>query len=293
MNNYLIKIRLVCFWTTPEQVCKDWSKMSQDGKGRWNNIQIVPEESGSDYTAIINYPNCAVNVPKDNIILYHMEPLNFTQRLGELADPPLKVFKSLQIHKYTHNNIEWHISSSYQDLINNKVDLTKKFNNEISAVLSSQYSNIGHQLRIKFAKYMEDNGLIIHHFGKGGNPFNFKNHFGELPYMHKDSAQFPYKYTFNAENNSEKNYFTEKIIDAILSETLCFYWGCPNISDWIDPRAYIILDFNNFEDSLRIVKDAIENNEWEKRLNFIKEAKVKILNELQFFPTLEKIVNSH
>ena len=40
-----------------------------------------------------------------------------------------------------------------------------------------------------------------------------------------------YKYVFSCENNSEKNYATEKIWEPILFECLCFYWGCPNLEE--------------------------------------------------------------
>ena len=77
-----------------------------------------------------------------------------------------------------------------------------------------------------------------------------------------------------------------------MSEWLCFYYGCPNIDDFIHPQSYINIDLEDFEGSLEVIKSAIENNEWEKRLLYIRESKDKILNELQMFPVLEKVLNS-
>ena len=56
----------------------------------------------------------------------------------------------------------------------------------------------------------------------------------------------PYRYTIAVENSAHDNYFTEKIIDALLSECLPFYWGCPNFATHIDPRAFITLPLNDF-----------------------------------------------
>jgi ribosomal protein L23 len=39
-----------------------------------------------------------------------------------------------------------------------------------------------------------------------------------------------------------------------------------------------------------LIKKAIEEDWWSQRISYIKEAKQKILNELQFFPRLEKII---
>jgi hypothetical protein len=92
------------------------------------------------------------------------------------------------------------------------------------------------------------------------------------------------------ENFSIKNYYTEKLIDGILSETLVFYSGCYNIKDFIDERAFVYLELSNFENDYEIVKSAIMNDLWSERIEYIRAAKKKILNELQFFPRLEKIV---
>jgi hypothetical protein len=92
------------------------------------------------------------------------------------------------------------------------------------------------------------------------------------------------------ENNAESNFITEKIWEPIICETLVFYWGCPNISEYINPLAFVQLDMDDFIGSLEIIKNAIKNNLWEKRLPFIKEEKRKILDYYNWFPTLERII---
>ena len=103
---------------------------------------------------------------------------------------------------------------------------------------------------------------------------------------------FPYKYVFNVENNSIKNYYTEKLVDGILAECLVFYSGCYNVKEYIDEKAFVYLQLDDFEKDYKIVQDAIQNNLWEERLPYIRKAKQKILNYLQFFPRLERIINN-
>ena len=126
----------------------------------------------------------------------------------------------------------------------------------------------------------------------GNNKWNYKNYKGSLHYHEKDNALFPYKYTFNVENNSIRNYCTEKVIDAILSECLIFYSGCYNLKDYIDEKAFVYLELNNFEHDYNIIKNAIENNLWEKRLPHIRKEKKRILEYYQFFPRIERILNN-
>ena len=140
-------------------------------------------------------------------------------------------------------------------------------------------------------KFLETKDIKIDVFGNG-NKSNWNNHKGTLPYHCKDNGLFPYKYTFNAENNSINNYYTEKIIDAILSECLIFYNGCPNIKEFLDERVFVWLDLEDFEKDYQIIKKAIEGDLWSERIEFIRKEKNRILDELQFFPRLEKIIYS-
>ncbi len=138
-------------------------------------------------------------------------------------------------------------------------------------------------------KFVENKGCLdVHVYGQ--NKFLWKNYKGSLPPHKKDDSLFPYKYSFNVENFSIKNYYTEKLIDGILAETLVFYSGCYNIKDYIDERAFVYLELSNFEHDYEIIKSAIMNDLWSERIEYIREAKKKILNDLQFFPRLQKII---
>jgi len=93
------------------------------------------------------------------------------------------------------------------------------------------------------------------------------------------------------ENNYEENFITEKIWEPIICETLVFYYGAPNVKDYIDERAYVQLDMNDFEKSYQIIKTAIEEDWWSQRIDIIRKEKIKIMYELGFFPVIEKIIN--
>ena len=280
--NKSYKVMLTCNWCDSKSLCDTWNKMSQ-GNYTWNNIQIVWEEP-CDYYVVINKPYGDFSPPMEKCIIFHQEPYMSEEHWGKWVSPENAFF--LGSHKLAYNNNEWHIGKSYKELLEIKIE--KTFQSEISTVLSDKYIDTGHIHRIDFVKFLERKNVPIHVYG--GNKFNWKDYKGTLPYHKKDEGLFPYKYTFNAENNSIENYYTEKIIDAILSECLIFYWGCSNISNYIDERAYVKLNMDNFEESLEIINKAIEEDWWSKRIEYIRNAKLKILNELQLFPRLEKII---
>jgi hypothetical protein len=143
----------------------------------------------------------------------------------------------------------------------------------------------------EFIKYMDKEGFdYIDVYGKD-NYHKFTSYKGPLLNDDKVNGFKKYKYYFMAENNSEHNYATEKIWEPILCESLCFYWGCPNLESYIDSQAFVRLDLTNKEESLRTIVTAIKEDWWTQRIHCIRREKQKILTELGFFPTLQKIID--
>lgn len=282
-----IRVKLVCNWTTSEHLAQLWNKMSQ-GNFRWNNIVLVWTDP-VDYYVVINMPNETEGkgIDKKKTILFQMEPHmeQFPSIWKEWSQPPVEdFFHVCRPDQREYNNGEWHLSLTYNQLVNS----TFKKDKVLSTVLSGKYSNPGQVLRVDFVKFLEKVGIQIDVYGD--NRWDYKDYKGSLPYHQKDQALLPYKYTFNCENHEIPFYYTEKLIDGILSECLTFYWGCPNIRELIDPRAYVQLSLGNFEQDAKTIETAIKEDWHSQRLPFIREAKKKILNELQFFPKLEEIL---
>ena len=153
-------------------------------------------------------------------------------------------------------------------------------------ILSDKLHDEGHNKRVDFLKYIDslciDN---IHVYGRK-NYHNLKSYVGETD---NKIELVKYKYCFSCENNSEKNYATEKIWEPILFECLCFYWGCPNLEEHIDSQAFVRLPLDNFDECIFIIKKAIDEDWWSQRIDIIRKEKQKILTELGFFPRLNKI----
>jgi hypothetical protein len=135
---------------------------------------------------------------------------------------------------------------------------------------------------------VEAKGSVKLHIYNEDNQHDFKSYQGTArPSIDKEKGLVPYKYYFMCENNVESNFITEKLWEPILCEALCFYWGCPNVADHVDPMAYVQLNMDDFEASYNIMNAAIETNLWQERLPYIKKAKQRILEEQGFFPMLE------
>ena len=291
-------VGVTCGWLTNSELRQYLNKYCK-GRFTWNNIKIVCNDiDKADYVVIINKPSDEqkYNFDDKKVILFRMEP-NMASKpdlWGEWADPDptRKRFLHSGYHDVACNNLEWHLSKSYNQLMTEEIIKDTRVAGILSSVISAKYYDIGHIKRVDFIKFLETKGFIVDVYGTGGDRFMWKNNKGPLPQLSKDDGMIPYKYTFNVENNSIRNYVTEKLVDGILAECLTFYHGCVNVKEIIDERAYVWLELIDFEKDFNIIKTAISENWWEQRIDIIRKEKKRILTELQFFPRIESIIKN-
>ena len=51
-----------------------------------------------------------------------------------------------------------------------------------------------------------------------------------------------YQFHLAIENSRQENYFTEKLIDCLITKTIPIYYGCPNIQEYFDTTGWILLE---------------------------------------------------
>ena len=301
-DSSVIRIKMLCNWTNSESLCKQWSNMCDDPVNfRWKNYQLVWTDNKDeiDYYVIINAPPRDAYFDPLKTIVFQMEPWvndptkNWgVKTWGQWAEPDPSKFLAVRGRKTAHhNNAFWQLELTYKELLD--IDLDRIKQHTISSICSSKYYDEGHITRIDLLKYIEqknDPNVQIDIYN-ADNKHNFTNYKGPVsPYVDKSKGMLSYKYYFMMENNYEEQFITEKIWEPILCESLVFYYGCPNVTDYIDARAFVLLDPNDFEKSYQIIKQAIEEDWWSQRIDVIRQEKRKILNELSFFPTIDNII---
>lgn len=273
--------KLICNWCSSEEISRGWGRQSQ-GDGRWEDLQLISDGKKADYFVIINFPPKEEQFDPRRTIIFPMEPRHNRRDWRDWRDPDPRRFLRVMSHDRHYNNIVWQLSKTYLELINEPpIEKTR----QLSSVTSDLADSDGQRRRIEFLRVLETTDLKYDLFGRG-NKFQLANYRGPLPPRDKGGGLLPYCYTFAAENCQEHNYFTEKLTDAILAECLCFYWGCPNVGDYIDSRAFIPIDIYSPDEAIGIMRRAMAGNEWERRIEFIRAGKKRILDQLQFFPRL-------
>jgi hypothetical protein len=294
-----IRIKMLCNWTSSRELCKEWSNMCEN-EFCWKNIEITWTNEDIDYYVIINSPpNDEYYEPKHTIV-FQMEPwVNDPHKdwgvktWGKWATPNPQEFFKVFSHKNEINAVQWQLNIPLKELENTISNL--KYN-RVAAICSEKNFDEGHILRNKFISYIERHNDYIHSFGRK-NYHDFISYTGTVASLSPDKTiddkyhvLKQYKYCFAVENNSECGYATEKIWEPILCECLCFYWGCPNLEEYIDSNAFVRLPLDDFDKSRKIIKQAIVEDWWSKRIDTIRSEKQRIINELGFFPRLSKVL---
>lgn len=298
-------VKMLCNWDSGTGLCRTWDKLT-DGNLTYTrdsaSIKMVGDETptdDADYILVVNLANIGQQswypsmdeLPR--VIFLKMEP-GFMDPFWRDVDRQLLKAKIVHGSDHDHtnfNNLEWHINKTKDELLASDYSDLKTKGDVVSSVISGKAFTDGHKLRKAFALHAQ-NFMDWDAYGNYGAHNHAWNRYLGAP-QYKDDALIPYKYSFACENTFINGYITEKLVDCIMSETLCFYCGAPNVSKFIDPKAYIQLDLReegSWDAAIKTMKDAIANGEWEKRLVSIKKAKHKILTEMSMFPRLWDVI---
>jgi len=140
----------------------------------------------------------------------------------------------------------------------------------------------GHFYRLRMVDILDksiEEGLDIWGKPYGNNFFDrltkYKGYLAQ-----KYDGLWDYKYHFISENSFEKGYFTEKIVDPLVTETLCFYDGCQDLERFIDEKAFVRVNVKEPMAAAEKMISLIQNNEYAKRIKYIRQQKKRFLTDL-------------
>lgn len=283
-------VRIVKDWGYPKEL--NIFNQTPQASSIWRDIEFTDEEVGEcDYLIVFKNPKRPIEVKcRYTWLISHEPPIARNRYFINSFRYFDKVFSyydcSNVIVEKTHPLIPWMVFKSYDDLTHIKLSEVKSAKNHdsITWVTSSQRNLAGQVARMNFKDYLLAENATIDIFGKG---------FTEVG--DKFEVLFPYKYAMAIENFSHQNYWSEKIVDCLLSYCLPFYWGAPNLEDFLPEESFVRIDIHEPQRALQTIMDAINGNEWEKRIEAISEARDIILNKYQFFPAIADLIqkNAH
>lgn len=116
---------------------------------------------------------------------------------------------------------------------------------------------------------------------------------GKAPLASKATALSDYRYHLAAENYIHPYHWSDKIADPILGLCLTFYAGDPALSEVFPPECVIPIPIDDPPAALEIIRQAIRDNEYEKRLPALRKARRLLITRYNIFHQVVQIINQH
>lgn len=113
------------------------------------------------------------------------------------------------------------------------------------------------------------------------------------PLKHKYEALDDFKYHIAVENTVCDYHWTEKVSDSIMSLCLTFYSGDPKLEQVLPPDCFIRIPIDDPPRALAIIQEAIDNNEYEKRLPAIRAARRLLLERYNIYSQILSVIAEH
>jgi len=253
-----------------------------------------PLEKDYDWLVIIDdiprvTPNGAekLSCPKENTILITTEPSSIT-RYGRAFAKQFHYLITNQDEKVlphpnairSHTGNVWFYGKDYDSIVSvTHPNKTKK----ISTVCSNkQQGHTIHRLRYEFTKIMEERIPELERFGRGFKWIETKA-----------EALDDYEFHVAIENHFAPHVWTEKLADAFLGFTVPLYYGCPNVYEYFPKDSLIQIDIHDIEGSIAKIKEIISiEGEYERRLDAVKEARRRVIEEYNLLAMINNIVEN-
>jgi hypothetical protein len=163
-----------------------------------------------------------------------------------------------------------------------RADPPREKSREISTVCSAkQDPDTLQRARFEFTARLQAAMPALDRYGKGVRPLD-------------DKAEVldAYRYHVAIENDVAPHYFTEKLVDAFLGLSLPFYFGCPNAADYFPEQSFIPIDIFDFDGSLEVIRAALAENAFDRRLPDLEEARRRVFEEHNLFALLSREIES-
>lgn len=221
--------------------------------------------------------NCFLRLYYNNFIEYAVKNIGkyFIGSVGSLPTPPFLGYQGFLFHE-----------TPTPTMLTNKTNKTKL----MSIMVSHKSYTPGHKYRHALVNYILKYRLPIDIWGNGTKIY--KQRFPESNNIYgdfKSMAEMCENYTFTIaiENTSHDHYFTEKIVNPLIYNTIPLYWGCKNIEEYL-PNFSIKLTGNINMDIITIGR-VLKNPQY-----FITKHKAnvtEVLDKVNLIKNVEKLLS--
>jgi len=278
-----IEVQVLGCWGDEEEAL---DLLLPHGRRRWGRVQYSTAPPGwlrrPDYVLVLNQPSKPTRIRMSpNRVWFALgeppsrvhEPLHLGQGEGTVVLTPARYPAMdsgaeprtfVPTHAMTRS---WWVKRTV-DQLEQCAEIPK------SRMLSWVTSDIallkGHRDRLAFLGRLRRE-VRLDLFGRGFNPVG-----------DKWDALAPYRFSIAYENYRAPGYFTEKLMDCLVTLTVPVYSGAPDICDYFPERAIVRIDPDDPE-VFEQIRSAVTESNYGKRLDALREARHLVLHRYNMF----------
>lgn len=296
-----MKIRVKCILPSMTPECmEDMGDFEAGSVYEWGDIQIINDAACREYDWLVVYddlPKCNVGsicreveelaCPREQTILVTAEPPTiklyprcYTGQFGYVLTTHDKLYLPHPNYRRGQGCLRWMANYNREQVLAPTEHAKTKLISTVSSnktMKHTQHFN-RYQLTSHVAKHLPD--LVW--YGWGMNPL-----------QKKYEALDEYKYHLAIENYLHPYHWSDKISDPILALCLTFYAGDSALAEVLPAESIIPIPIDDPPAALEIIQKAIRDNEYEKRLPAIREARRLILTKYNLFSQVEAVIRQH
>ena len=250
-----LRIAFLSNWEMPAFTFERHRWMTPGRRGSWGSLTAVRSPWAADYVVVHQgLPARWYDlVPPWKQLLLRHEPSYIEPNWPRRSVWPARLFRRAYQQRFDAGTVPmvatWWINMDYDTLAALPPPAKHK---PLSCIASAKVSVAGHRLRLEFVTALAARHAdAVDIFGHGlqtciatpayKGPLDRDTGF-PLGRRCKYDGLRDYRYSLCIENGRERNYYTEKIVDAWLAWTVPIYWGCPNLSQFYPRESFIELD---------------------------------------------------
>ncbi len=284
------------------KMISSWSRLGHGGYlppyVEWEDVIFTADPDCRDYDWALVYDDFPRHTmgstvdeceplacPQENTILVTGEPPTiklytrpYVSQFGYVLSTQLPRYLSHPHRVYAPGSMMWIAGYTVDEARTlPEYEKTKLFSTVCSA---KQQGHTMHRTRYEATRYLAEHLPEMDWYGHGVKPLEVKY-----------DALSPYRYHLSAENYVADYHWTDKIADPILGLCLTFYAGDPKLAEVFPEESFIPVPLGDREKTLAIIREAIANNEYEKRLPALREARRLLVQKYNMFAHVTKLIH--
>lgn len=281
---------------------REWRRFFSNRESIWGDCQFFFNQEFRNYDWLVVYDDLPprdkerftdnfekLACAEDNTLLVTTEPSTiktygtaFTRQFGHVLTSqtawalphPRRIFSQPALRWFygvSQNNVR-----SLQKIKSHRPKKSKP----LATVCSDKRQIITlHDQRYRFTQALKTRLPELDIYGRGVNPMD-----------DKAESLDDYYYHITIENYMGHHHWTEKLADCFLGLALPFYAGCLNVTEYFPEESFIPINVFSLEETMATIKKTIQDNEYEKRLSAMEEARRLLFEKYHLFAVVSKLI---